>query len=357
MRTFYNDNDPGACAWLRELQRDVLIADGTVDERPIEQIRPDDLVGYARVHLFAGIAGWDYALQLSGWPDDEEIWTCSCPCPPFSCAGKKASCPSCQGRNLVPCPRRTGYFICADCRHAWLADARHLWPEVWRLISQRRPARIVGEQVASADGLVWLAGVRASLEICGYRFGAADYPAAGVGSPNIRQRLFWMADAEHSEPWRGVSPIEGSAGSGRDRPAIDGAACGLAESNLPVVGQLESSGQLPVSQSDCGAGGVGIASDKGLQERVGNGCVQSKAVDSSARQATERRSDAGFWHDSRWHYCRDGKYRRMPLEPALFPLAARLLGRVGLLRGAGNAINVYAAARFIKAYIEQGLTP
>ena len=55
-----------------------------------------------------------------------------------------------------------------------------------------------GEQVASPDGLQWLAGVRLDLEGSGYAVGAADLPAASVGAPHIRQRLWWVADSDQS---------------------------------------------------------------------------------------------------------------------------------------------------------------
>ena len=58
----------------------------------------------------------------------------------------------------------------------------------------------------------------------------------------------------------------------------------------------------------------------------------------------------GFWHASRWHQCRDGKQRRVPLEPALFPLAHGVPGRVGRLRAYGNAIVPQVAAQFIRAF-------
>ena len=63
------------------------------------------------------------------------------------------------------------------------------------------------------------------------------------------------------------------------------------------------------------------------------------------------RSDSLFWGSSEVIYCRDGKYRPIPTEPALFPLADGIPNRVGLLRGAGNAIVPQAAAEIIKAYI------
>jgi len=128
MGAYYNENDPFAAAWLRELIKAGLIADGEVDERSIVDVSPDDLRGFVQCHFFAGIGGWSYALRLAGWPDDRAVWTGSCPCQPFSSAGKGDG---------------------AD-------DSRHLWPAWFRLIAECRPVAVFGEQVASADGLGWL---------------------------------------------------------------------------------------------------------------------------------------------------------------------------------------------------------
>lgn len=56
-----------------------------------------------------------------------------------------------------------------------------------------------------------------------------------------------------------------------------------------------------------------------------------------------------LWENPQIIYCRDGKYRAIPTEPALFPLADGISNRVGILRGAGNAIVPQAAAEIIKA--------
>lgn len=173
MKAYYNEHDKFCAQWLRNLIAAGHIADGDVDDRDIQEVKPDDLEGYTQVHLFAGIGGWSYALRLAGWPDDRPVWTGSCPCQPFSCAGKR------KGK----------------------ADPRHLWPEMWRLVAKRRPAVVLGEQVASADGCEWLAGVFADLDAMGYRVAGADLCAAGVGSPQIRQRSFWLADRKGVEAW------------------------------------------------------------------------------------------------------------------------------------------------------------
>jgi DNA (cytosine-5)-methyltransferase 1 len=178
---YYNEFDTYAAAWLRNLITADLIAPGDVDERSIKDVRPDDLTGYGQCHFFAGIGGWSLALRMAGWPDGQQVWTGSCPCQPFSVAGK----------------------------HAGTSDHRHLWPAFCRLIADRRPAMVLGEQVASEDGRAWLASVRADMDALGYAFGAADLCAAGVGSPQIRQRLYWVADADYPRRqgtvWQGQS--------------------------------------------------------------------------------------------------------------------------------------------------------
>lgn len=167
---YYNENDPYAANWLRALISKSLIAPGIVDERSITEINADELTEYTQCHFFAGIGGWSLALRLAGWPDDETVWTGSCPCQPFSGAGKGQ----------------------VD------KDERHLWPTFRGLIAKRKPPVVFGEQVASADGKIWLAALRADLEAVGYAVGCADLCAAGVGAPQIRQRLWWVADANNS---------------------------------------------------------------------------------------------------------------------------------------------------------------
>lgn len=166
MTAYYNEIEPSAVAWLRELIKRGLIADGIVDDRSIEDVHPDDLKGFTQCHWFGGIGGWSLALRMAGWADDRPVWTGSCPCQPFSDAGK--------GKGL--------------------SDERHLWPAFYRLIKECAPDVVFGEQVASKDALGWLDVVRADLEGSDYAVGAIDTCAASVGAFHIRQRLYWVAD-------------------------------------------------------------------------------------------------------------------------------------------------------------------
>ena len=136
MTAYYNEHDAYAAAWLRNLIAGGHIAPGDVDARDIQDVTPDDLTGYTQCHFFAGIGGWSAALRLAGWPDDRPVWTGSCPCQPFSAAGKRSG----------------------------TDDARHLWPEWFRLIDVCRPPIIFGEQVSGVGGRAWLSGADQNLQ-------------------------------------------------------------------------------------------------------------------------------------------------------------------------------------------------
>lgn len=166
---YYNEIDPFAADWLRQLIARGLIAPGDVDTRSITDVRPDDLRGYVQCHFFAGIGGWSHALRLAGWSDERPVWTGSCPCQPFSAAGQRAG----------------------------FDDPRHLWPEWRRLIAERRPSRILGEQ--SANATAWLRLVRGELEALGYAVGAIPIEAASAGAHQLGDRFWLVASADFPE--------------------------------------------------------------------------------------------------------------------------------------------------------------
>ncbi len=317
---YYNEHDPFAAAWLRSLIEAKEIAPGVVDERSITDVEPQDLEGYTQCHFFAGIGGWSLALRLAGWPDDRPVWTGSCPCQPFSAAGK--------GRGVD--------------------DERHLWPELRRLIRQRRPPVVLGEQVASTAGRAWLDAVRADLEGLGYGVGAADLCAAGVGAPHIRQRLWWggvrLADAQHDgqreQRGRLGRTEEEDQGEGDQRERIwsdladGGAAGGLADAHGgdASAGRLQRGGEHRLEQED---GGPLRGAGRGPWAPAAGGVERP-------------REDHAPWRAADWLRCRDDRWR--PVEPGTFPLAHGLPTRMGRLRAYGNAIVPQVAAVFIDSF-------
>jgi len=321
---YYNENDPFAAGWLRALIAAGEIADGEVDERSIADVEATDLVGFSQCHFFAGIGGWSLALRLAGWPDDRPVWTGSCPCQPFSAAGK--------GRGH--------------------ADERHLWPEFFRLIRECAPHVVFGEQVESAVRHGWLDGVSADLEGEGYAVGATVLGAHSVGAPHIRQRLWWVADSERSgRDGRALDTrghelervVAGRAGEGgRLADAID--------AGQPAASwAIRQEGRNDTRR--CGKGG-GLA-DADVSGQPGpRRMVRSGDSASSAHRQEHRTVDAGggYWTDSTLVPCADGKARR--IEPGLEPLVDGIPSRVGRLRGYGNAIVPQVAAAFIGAFSE-----
>lgn len=379
MTAYYNEIDEGAAAWLQNLIDAGLIAPGVIDTRSIEDVTPNDLKGFKQVHFFAGIGVWSYSLRLAGWPDDKPVWTGSCPCQPFSSAGKRKG----------------------------LADKRHLWPEFFRLIRECRPGVVFGEQVASKDGLQWFDAVQTDLESADYAAAAIDLCAAGFGAPHIRQRLFWVANADRNQYWRALGGSGGEAaavrqpqidlsprkprrasdsdvrgvddaerdrflaGRGGDYSGNDGkqlnAACkavGLVDAvNERREGErlLDLAGQADF-KADGASPAIGLAYSvgEGSQGRLPgredskredldryarrNGAANDLASDGSSRPTN------GYWRNADWLFCRDGKWRAV--EPGAFPLANGATARVVRLRAYGNAIVAPVAEAFITSYME-----
>jgi DNA (cytosine-5)-methyltransferase 1 len=317
LRSYYNEIDPFAAAWLRNLVKEKLIPDGDVDERSIADVQPVDLKDYTQCHFFAGVGGWSRALQLAGWPDDEPVWTGSCPCQPFSVAGK--------GKGTD--------------------DERHLWPEFRRLIAECRPAIVFGEQVASRAGREWLTGVFFDLESVGYAGAGADLCAAGVGAPHIRQRLYWVALADADSPERRTV----SEGRRHDDDRSD-----AGRKKATGRHQFYRAGDMADADSELrdGRGNIGA---RGRHEHSDGGCSRDVAdADDAGREGRqllpERAYELSPWSRGvEWRRGADGKERRVKSGVRL--LVDGVPNRVGRLRGYGNAIVPQVAATFIRACV------
>ena len=365
MTAYYNEIDEAACAILREQIARGVIAPGVVDSRSIMDLTPNDLTGFTQVHLFAGGGLWSVAARMAGWPDDRPLWTASCPCQPFSPAGKGLG----------------------------TDDPRHLWPDVYRLARARRPPVLVGEQAAGAAGYDWFDGVRADLEGEGYASRTVDIPALAVDAPHQRNRLYWVAvadadrggragrqegaqrgaggraaaertdDLEHAAcERRGEGRAEHELRSGRNAAAgADAQGVALGDAFGPRLEGQRGDGDRsrrplttrPVAPPD-GRNGTGDLADAdqpfgrvGDEQPAGQFALDEPDVGTALRPGSRNSS---YWSDHEWIICHDGKARRT--KPGLRLLVDGIPGRVDLWRVGGNAIVPQVAAEVLAALME-----
>lgn len=322
MTVYYNEIDPYAAQWLRNLIAAGHLAKGEVDERSITEIQPDDLLGFNQCHFFAGVGVWGHALRQAGWADDRPVWTGSCPCQPFSAAGKQEG----------------------------FADERHLWPTWFNLISQCRPAIVLGEQVAGA--LDWLDLVSTDMESAGYAFGAADLCAAGFGGAHIRQRLYFTGVANTLGSGRQRTGGQGSAQS--VGTAERGGTGGLADADherqrSPTISRLRDEEYHAEPRSS--VSGLVDPSDQRHERNPQNGWQTQRRFEHTGGNGHDRPHAPMLGRNAAdWLYCRDGKWR--PVEPGTFPLADAAASRVGRLRAYGNALDAETATQFVAAVMD-----
>jgi len=155
--------------------------------------------------LFSGIGGFDLAAEWMGW---DNVFHCE-----WNSFGQKVlkhhfpnsiSYNDITKKNFSIHERSidilTGGFPCQPYSNAGKqlgkSDERHLFPEMLRAIKEIKPRYIVGENVR---GLVSWGGGLVFNEVCddlereGYEVQPFLIPAASVGAPHQRQRIWFFA--------------------------------------------------------------------------------------------------------------------------------------------------------------------
>lgn len=351
---YYNENNPEACAMLAQLMRSGCINEGIIDDRPIQEVQPNELKNFHRCHFFAGIGGWDMALHLADWPNERPVWTGSCPCQPFSSAGRQ------KGKR----------------------DERHLWPVWFRLIKECRPPVLFGEQVASAVAHGWLDDAYEGLEGEDYAVGAAVLPACSVGAPHRRDRLWFVAN--HQSKRRGQEPTNTTRGV---EGSCEGQEPGFTHDSSGNVGnpQHNECNSTPLSGSHATTYDHWTPQGANVTEqfeRASNSDIMADSPQSKCQRplaGEKRESGKGFtngggdvgnadeqrlegWQTQQqrtdqqptwtrgmgaWLGCPDGKQRLV--EPSIPLLVDGFPHRRPILHALGNAIVPQVAAEFIKA--------
>jgi DNA (cytosine-5)-methyltransferase 1 len=199
------------------------------------------------------------------------------PCQPFSVAGKR------RGK----------------------ADERHLWPEMLRVISEARPAWVLGENVAGIIGME-LDQVLSDLETIGYATRTFVIPACGVDAQHRRNRAWIVANATQRQD------------NGRERGNLEDTTGG----RRCIDATIEPCGQ-DVADTECGG-----------QSGPGQLVDAINSTTTETREATQPKHGRG---PSIWL-----------TEPDVGRVAHGIPARVDRLRGLGNAIVPQVAYQILK---------
>lgn len=212
------------------------------------------------------------------------------------------------------------------------ADDRHLWPQMCRVIALARPTWVIGENVA---GLIAMAldDVLADLEGLGYTARTFVIPAAAVGAPHRRDRLWIVAtNADGSELREQSGRRDGQDREGPLQPGHAGETRDAANANSD-----QHEGRTPANERATTA--QLLADAAALQRRaierdesngalrgaedVGNAYGEGRLQPGGAVSSEWRRpSDAGWWST----------------EPDVGRVAYGVPRRVDRLRCLGNAV-------------------
>ncbi len=174
--------------------------------------------------LFSGIGGFDLAAQWAGWDNmfqvEKDDWCQRVLAKNFPKSKRYGDIKTFNGaeyKGIVDVV--SGGFPCQPYSTAGTrkgkSDERHLWPEMLRVIREIQPKWVVGENVR---GLVsWEKGlvfedVCVDLENEGYEVQPFLLPAASVGAPHIRQRVWFIAYAACFDDRGNAGKIPGANG-------------------------------------------------------------------------------------------------------------------------------------------------
>jgi DNA (cytosine-5)-methyltransferase 1 len=176
--------------------------------------------------LFSGIGGFDLAASWMGW---ENIFQCEKDVfcrrvlnfywPKAVCYEDIRTFDATRYKGLIDV--LTGGFPCQPFstagRRKGTSDDRYLWPEMCRIIREVRPGWVVGENVLGllnyGRGVVF-EQVLADLEAEGYEAWTYILPAASVGAPHQRDRIWFIAHAGREFGHGGKSAEAGRVDNG-----------------------------------------------------------------------------------------------------------------------------------------------
>ena len=303
-------------------------------------------------------------LEAHGIPSPDVI-TGGFPCQPFSVAGRQ------KGSR----------------------DNRYLWPEMFRIIKEFKPLWIIAENVRGIiniqDGVVF-EGVHADLESQNYETQTFIIPAAGVGAPHRRDRVWVVANSRRTIRGEQSSRNKESIGSGTSQEtkrSADSDSIARSSEREKIMADSSSIQSREPSESkgreDSSRGSIDSRGNKNKRTEVMANSTESRSFSKSVRNSkgmekeSQRKKERGNQFairtktrssnvaNSKRVYVQgqhDGSGKEQSrrggwweVEPNVGRVADGLPGRVHRLKGLGNSIVPQIAEEIGKAILKVDL--
>jgi DNA (cytosine-5)-methyltransferase 1 len=291
--------------------------------------------------LFAGIGGIDLGFERCGmkcrWQVEINDYAQKVLAKHWPAVHRERDIRECSTRNLERVDIIAGGFPCQDISYAGLGagldgERSGLFFEAIRLVRELQPRAVVLENVAAllTRGLDRVLGTLAEI---GYDAEWHCIPAAYVGAPHIRDRVFVLAyaNSQHGRASRASkaqarATVAIDAASKQSRPMAD-SRCKLRESRTSKRPRSESQAKRGSAANDDKRCGEDVADTEGVH----------------AQGFNNRSGQEQSWRSSWW-----------AVEPDVGRVAHGIPARVDRLRGLGNAV-VPQVAEFVGKMVLQRL--
>ena len=224
--------------------------------------------------------------------DSIDLITGGFPCQPFSVAGKKKG----------------------------ASDDRHLWPEMFRVIRECEPTWICGENVANLTNMVEFESICLDLEKEGYEVQPIVVPAAGVGAPHLRSRVFVLAYSEHRRRKTWGAPGGRQEGNAPKRSSSSRRKKSMADTDSTREQQQESDREEIRERISYSREDLAYPAIDRIEKRIRRSKVQAKY--------RSLKCTGTNWQDA----------RQWTVEPKVGRVANGIPSRVDSLRTLGNAV-------------------
>ena len=328
--------------------------------------------------LFAGIGGFDLGFERAGmsckWQVEIDDYANRVLAKHWPDVHRERDIRECGNHNLESVDVICGGFPCQDISYAGLGagldgERSGLFFEAVRVVRELRPRIVVLENVAAllTRGLDRVLGTLAEI---GYDAEWHCIPAAAVGAPHIRDRVFVVAYTEHDGLVACTGQYPGNQQQQRweeEQSSVEqspGGGCGSAISNN--VSNTVGTGARDESRTACRQERKHAGAFQPEIVRQGNRAIMPEGADAVCRDVantTFGRSRTFRPEDvepqrangtSRGGELNNGKH--WEAEPAVGRVANGIPARVDRLRGLGNAVVPQVAEWIGRRIIESVLT-